>query len=189
MRKRGLLPAGFLLFLSADLLASVLSGIPGKASGQDLPIKSKFYALRIVNEKKVQNAKDSLGAPDGSSAEVLPGGQLVVLMEKKLYSFPFGLGFGEGSGFLDSGSVVGKGGADFKLEGWFAWQDTQGKQQCDWIPLGLSVSGFCLPLIDSLPPIDISAGTDMIRVTNLGTKSLFVDAVIGYVREADNRLT
>ena len=140
----------------------------------------KFYALQVVCEKEVQNAKDSLGAPDGSYAEILPGGQLVVLMENKLYPFP-SLGPPEGGGGLaDSGSVVGKGETDFVLEGWFPMQDTQGKQNYVWIALGLSASGFCVWL-------EGSTGVDMIRITNPGTKSLFVDAVIGLSKEAERR--
>jgi hypothetical protein len=79
--------------------------------------------------------------------------------------------------------VVGKGGADFSLEGWLPMQDMQGKQHYDRISLGLSVSGFCLPPIDSLCLFDISADMDIIRITNIGTKSLFVDALIGYGRD------
>jgi hypothetical protein len=179
----GLLPAGFLLFLSAGLLARAPSGFAGKAPRQDQPQGPKFYVLGVVCQKGVQNAKDSLGAPDGRYAEILPSGQFVVLMENKLYSFPGPARPGEGGAPADSGSVVGKGEADFSLEGWLPMQDTQGKQHCAWIPLGLSVSGFCLPLIDSLLPFEISGGTDMISITNPGTKSLFLDAVIGYRRD------
>src|SRR4030042_5868127 len=183
MRKRGLLPASCLRFLSAGILGPAPSGFAGKAPRQDQPQRLKFYALGVVCQKDVQNAKHSLSAPDGRCAEILPAGQLVALMENKLYSFP-GPGWpGEGGAPADSGSVVGKGGADFSLGGWLPTQDTQGTQQFDWIALGLSVSGFCLPLIDSLSPFDISAGTDMIRITNIGPKSLFVDAVIGYGKD------
>ena len=188
MRKRRFLPSGLLLFLAAGLLAPAPSGFAGKALGQDQPERPKFFALRVVCEKKVQNAKDSLGAPDGRYAEILPGEQLVVLMEKKLYPSPI-IGNPEfGAGLLDSGSIVGKGGADIGLEGWFPMQNTQGKQDYDWIPLELSTTGFFI----SPPPLPIyspegSAGVDMIRITNPGTKSLFVDAVIGYGREAESR--
>ena len=183
MRKRILAPASFFFFLSAILLAHSLGGFPGKVAELDQPKRLKFYALGVVCEKEVQNAKDSLGAPDGRCAEILPGGQLVVLMENKLYSFPVGSGIGEGVGFLDSGSVIGKGGADFSLEGWFEWQDGEGKEHHNWISLGLSATGFCLPLIGALSPFDFSASTDIIRITNRGAKSLFVDAVIGYDRD------
>jgi hypothetical protein len=146
------------------------------APGQDQPQRAKFYALGVVCVKNVQNAKDSLGAPDGRYAEILPGGQLIVLMENKLY--PFLIGNPEGGGAMaDSGSVVGKGGADIGLEGWSPWQDTQGKQHYDWMILEVSVTGFILPPISSF---EGSPGVDMIRITNPGTKSLFLDAVVGY---------
>jgi hypothetical protein len=181
MRNRRLLPASLLLFLSAGLLARAPSGFPGKAPGQDQPEKPKFYSRRVVCEKEVQNAKDSLGAPDGRYAEILPGGQLVVLMENELYSFQI----------LDSGSVVYKGEPDYGLEGFFQIQDTPDKQQNyawmiihgdPWTPGGFrfapAYSGylFCG-----------NTGVNMIRITNFGTKSLFVDAVIGYGIEAERR--
>ncbi len=181
MRKRRLLLSGLLLFLSAALLAHDPSGFPGKTQGQGQPERPKFYALRVVFEKNIQNAKASLGAPDSRNAEILPGGQLVVLMENKLYPFPSISGWSEGgAGLADSGSVVGKGEKDFGLEGWLPMKNTQGKQHYVWIPLGLSATGFCVWF-------EGSAGVDMIRMTNPGTKSLFVDAVIGYGREAERR--
>jgi hypothetical protein len=189
LRKKGLMTVAFLLFLSAGLLARAPGCLSGKMERPGQPERPKFYALRIVFEKEVQNAKDSLGAPDGRYAEILPGGQLIVLMENKLYLFPIVGGNLEGGGApADSGSVVGKGVADFSPEGWFPMQDTQGKQDYDWIPLGLSATGFFI----SPPPLPIyspegSAGVDMIRITNPGTKSLFVDAVIGYGMEAERR--
>lgn len=181
MRKRRLLLSSFLLFLSAALPAHNQSGFPGKTSGQGQPERPKFYALQVIFEKNVQNAKDSLGAPDGLNAEILPGGQLVVLMENKLYPLPRFINWLEdGAGLADSGSVVGQGEKDFSLEGWFPIQNMHGKQDYVWIPFGLSVSGFCVWL-------EGSAGVDMIRITNSGTKSLFVDAVIGYTKETERR--
>ena len=181
MRKRRLLLSGLLLFLSAALLAHDPSGFPGKTPGQDQPERPKFYALRVVFERNVLDAKDSLGSPDGHNAEILPSGQLVVLMENKLYPFPYIISWPEYSIVLaDSGSVVGKGGKDFGLEGWLPMKNTQGKQHFTWKPLGLSVTGFWFWL-------EGSEGVDMIRMTNSGTKSLFVDAVVGFSREAERR--
>jgi hypothetical protein len=181
MRKRRLMLSCFLLYLSATLLAHDPSGFSGKTPGQGKRDRPKFYALRVVFEKNVQNAKDSVGAPDGRNAEILPGGQLVVLMENKLYPFPSISGWPEGGARLaDSGSVVGKGEADFGLEGWLPMKNTQGKQHYVWISLGLSVTGFCIWL-------EGSAGVEMIRMTNPGTTSLFVDAVIGYGRKEERR--
>jgi hypothetical protein len=138
-----------------------------------------FYALQVVSEEKAQNATDSLGEPDGRSAEILPGGQLVVLMEKILSPSRV-IGYGENEGCTDSGSVVGKGG-DFGLEGRFTWHDAQGEEHHEWIRLGPTATGFCIPP----PPLEAyssedSSGVDMVRITNTGTEPLFVDAVIGY---------
>lgn len=181
MRKRRLLLSGFLFFLSAVILPHTSSCHPGKVLGQGLPERPQFYALQVVFENNVQNAKDSLGAPDGLNAEILPGGHLVVLMENKLYPFANISSWLEGgAGLADSGSVIGQGEKDFSLQGWFPIQNMQGKQDYLWIPLGLSVSGFCVWL-------EGSAGVDMIRITNFGNKSLFVDAVIGFGRKAEKR--
>jgi hypothetical protein len=182
VRKKGLLPASFLIFLSASLLARASSSFPGKALGQDQPQRPKFYAVQIVCEKEVQDVKDSLGAPDGRSAEILPGGQLVVLMQKT---------------FIDIGTLVFKGEMDYGLEGWFHVQDTQDERQdYAWIPFwsgrfilpGMWPGGFSFG--PGRPGLSLygGLGVDKIRITNAGTKSLFVDAVIGYGTEADNRL-
>jgi hypothetical protein len=181
MRKIGLLSTGILLFLSASILAPVPSAFPGKVPAQDLPQRLKFYALQVICGKNVQNARDSLGAPDGRYAEILPGGQLVLLLEGKLYPFPTP-GDEPGSGAVGlsvSGLIIGKGDADFRLEGLFAWQDIQDRQRSAWIPMGLWGGGFGLfphVVSDSFDP---KAGMDMIKISNVGTESLFVDAVIG----------
>jgi len=176
MRQRRLLLTGLLLFLSAGLTRHGLSGFPGKMLGQAKAERPKFYALRVVFEMNVHNPKDCLGAPDGCYAEIQPGGQLILFMENKLYPFPIIGGWQEGFAQPDSGSVVGKGEGNFSLEGWFPIQDKQEKQRYDWIPLGLSATGFSF-----WPTYDM--GVNMIRITNIGTKSLLVDAVIGYDRE------
>ena len=167
MRKRGLVTTGVLLFLSAGLLAHAPSAFAGRAPRQDQPERSKFYALQVVCEKEVQNSKDSLGVPDDSYAEILPGGQLVVLMEKT---------------FIDSGKVVCKGEADYGLEGFFHIQDTEDERQnYAWIIINRD------PLMPNrflfFPGTYIwfsGTGVDKIRISNAGNKSLFVDAIIGY---------
>jgi hypothetical protein len=172
MRKRGLLSAGLLLFLAGSLLAGTPSGFPGKARGQEQPQRLKFYALGVVCEKNVQNAQDSLGEPDGRYAEILPGGQLVVLMEKN---------------FIDSGTLVCQGDADYGLEGWFRIQDTQDERQnYTWMIIQRESCNRFLFFPESYIWWG-NTGVNMIRITNLGTKSLFVDAVIGYGMEAERR--
>lgn len=177
MRKRGFLPTGLFLFLWAGLLVRAPLGFPGEEPGQGQPERPKFYAQRVVSEKKVQNANDSLAAPDGRYAEILPGGELVLSMEKKIYPFTT----------LDSGTVVGQGEADYGLEGWLPIQDALGKRGYGWIPLavGESPGGFRFSPVE---PYAGSPGLDMIRIINGGTKSLFVDAVIGYAVRAERRL-
>ncbi|MDH4273286.1 MAG: hypothetical protein OEW18_15035, partial [Candidatus Aminicenantes bacterium] len=56
--KSGLLSAGILLFLLAGILALAPSAIPGKVPAQDLPQRLKFYALQVVSENDIKNAKD-----------------------------------------------------------------------------------------------------------------------------------
>ena len=165
-----------LLFLSASILAHAPSGFLGKVPGQDQPERPKFYALRIVFEKEVQNAKDSLGAPDGRYAEILPGGQLVVLMEKN---------------FIDSGTVVCKGEEDYGLEAWVQMQDTQDEQQnYAWMIIQREPSNRFI--FFAADPISGMGGywgmaVNTVRITNPGSKSLFVDAVIGYGLNAEVR--
>ncbi len=166
-----------MLFLSMGSLVRAKGCLSGKMENPDQSERQKFFAVRVVSEKNVLNAKNSLGAPDGGYAEILLGGQLVVIMAKELNFSPIN----PDGGALDSGSIDGKGGAEIDLEGWFPMRDTQGKQYYEWMPLAISGTGF---LIFSSPELTDSSegrsGVDMIRITNHGTKSLFVDAVIGY---------
>ncbi len=166
-----------MFFLSMGSLVRAKGCLSGKMENPDQSERPKFFAVRVVSEKSALNAKNSLGAPDAGYTEILPGGQLVVIMEKELYFSPIN----PDGGAIDSGSIDGKGGAEIDLEGWFPMRDAQGKQYYDWMPLGLSGTGF---LISSSPELTNSSegrsGVDMIRITNHGAYSLFVDAVIGY---------
>lgn len=175
MRKRRLLLAGFLLFLSVGLLASDPGVFLGKTHDQEEQERPKFYALRVVSEKNVQNAKDSLGAPDGRYAEILPGGQLVLLMEKN---------------FVDIGTLVCKGEEDYVLEGRAHMQDTHVEQQdYAWMIINRDLSDR-FDFITGRPMRGSSSwgiAVNMVRITNFGTKSLFVDAVIGYGLEAERK--
>jgi hypothetical protein len=173
MRKRRLLPAEFLLFLSVVLLASAPNGFFGKTQDQGQKKRPKFYALRVVSEKNVQNVKDSVGAPDGRFAEILPGGQLVLLMEKRFY---------------DTGTLVCKGDEHYGLEGLVHMQDTGVEQQdYAWMIINRGPSNR-FDFVLSGPEPGLLGGfwgmtVDTIRITNTGTASLFVDAVTGYAIE------
>lgn len=85
MIKRLLPLASLVLFVALGSFVSAQNGLSIQNSGHQE--QQKFYALRVVSEKDVLSANDSLGAPDTRYAEILPGGQLVLLMEKKLYVF------------------------------------------------------------------------------------------------------
>jgi hypothetical protein len=173
LRTKGLLTASLLLFLSTGLLASAPNVFSGKTWGQ--PERSKFFALRVVSEKNVVNAKDSLGAPDGRSAEILPGGQLVLFMERN---------------FIDIGTLVCKGEEDYGLEGRVHVQNTQVEHQdYAWMIIHRDPSnGFDFITVDAggnFCPGSWGMTVNMIRITNIGTKSLFMDAVIGYALQAE----
>jgi hypothetical protein len=176
-RKRGLRLTGLPLFLASGLLASAPSGFPTNASRQDQPQRPKFYAMTVVSERDVLNAKDCVGAPDGRFAEILPGGQLVVRTEKT---------------FIDIGTLVFKGEMDYGLEALYHVQDTgEERQDYAWIifwngkyiPPGMWPGGFSFGVGPPGFSLYGGLGVEKIRITNAGTKSLFVDAVIGYGME------
>jgi len=181
LRKSGLLTVGFLLFLLAGLPVRAPGCLSGKMERPGQPKRPKFYAIRVVSEKDVIHARNSLGAPDGRDTEILPGGKLVVILEKKLFPFLITGSLESGPGLPDSGSIVGKGGEYIRLEGCLEREDAHIKSGCKWIVLGISTTGFYYfppPLPDDVPIA--STYIDMIRISNPGTESLFVDAVIGY---------
>jgi hypothetical protein len=174
MRINGALLPRVLLFAFLVSLVGAPDGLSGKGQDQNQPERPRFYALRVVSEKGVLNAKDALGAPDGRYAEILPGGQLVLLMEKKLEVFPVG-DQNYGIGLAYSGAIVAKGETPALLEGWILIRNARGDQSNAWIPIGASSArnydyGAWLKGIEH---------TDKIRITNTGTESLFVDAIIG----------
>ena len=181
MRKGGLLIIGILILLSAALTGRVRGSCSEKMESLGQTERPRFYAVRVLSEKDVINARNSLGVPDGHETEILPGGKLVIILDKKLYPLPPATGSLESAGLPDSGSIIGKGGEDIRLEGCLEREDAQIKSDCGWILLGISTTGFYY-FPPPLPPDIPVASTyiDMIRISNPGTESLFVDAVIGY---------
>jgi hypothetical protein len=161
------------LIIAFVISARQSTGSSRETAGQDQPPKSSINAFAVVCENDVQNAKDSLGPPDDRSAEILPGGQLVLLLEDKLYPFVAG----KEGGLAVSGQIIGKDGEDVRLEGLFAWLDRQGKKHLAWVPMGIwdGLSIFP-PLLESF---DSKAGMEMIKIANVGAESIFVDAVVG----------
>jgi hypothetical protein len=174
MKIRELITVGVFLGLSGGIIIGARPSC--YRHDQEEHERPKFYALRVVSEKDVQNAKDSLSAPDGRYAEILPGGQLVLLMEKN---------------FADSGTAVCKGEEDYGLEAWIHVQDTQVEQQdYIWAIIQREPSNrFNFMAFDPNSGMGGSWGmsVNMIKITNFGTKSLFLDAIIGYGLEAERK--
>ncbi len=182
MQKRELSPAGFFLFLFVSLLTGVPDDISGKALRPAQPDRQKFFAVQILTGKNVLRTRDALGTPDERYAEIPPGEQLTVLMAQK---------------FIDFGTIISKGEMDYSLEGLFQMQDTgDPRQDYAWmlfwsggrgIP-GMWPGGF--NLVGGWVGRSVYGGVpvDTIRITNVGTNSLFVDAVIGYGRETDKSM-
>jgi hypothetical protein len=174
MRINGALLPSFLLFAFQVSLLGDPDGLSGKGQDQNQPERPKFYALRVVSEEGVLNAKDALGAPDGRYAEILPGGQLVLLMERELEVFPVG-DQDYGIGLAYSGAIVAKGETPALLEGWIPIRNARGDESYAWIPIGASSARY----YDYGAWLKGIERTEKIRITNTGTEPLFVDAIIG----------
>jgi len=144
---------------------------PGPAYPQEKAERPTYYAKNVVFENQVGNAAEALGKPDGRYAEIKPGGTLILFLEAKIYP----------SGILDDGMVVCKEEGNYGLAGWLPTEVTDQGPQYAWVLLvrGRSPSSFRLT---TLVPGEGSAGIDMIRITNDDSKSIFVDALVGYGR-------
>ena len=179
MKKRGICPVIILLVLTAGAFAVASAGAsaPGPGRGQEQAERPKLYARRVVFEQNVKNSGDALGEPDGRYAEIAPGGQLVLLLEDRIYP----------SATFDGGLVVVKEESHYGMEGWFLVGGTPEDPQFAWMPLvrGQSPESFRVAVREA---IEGSAGLNMIRISNAGTRPLLLDAVVGYGRkEADGR--
>jgi hypothetical protein len=162
------------VFLSFGLSCGVITGArallgPG---GQVVEGRPELYALRIVSENDVDDAKDALGAPDKRYARFPPGGQLVLLMQKD---------------FIDSGRVVCTGEPDYGLEGWVRVQDTKDERQnYAWIIIQRESCDRFVFFPEAYLPFG-GTGINTIRITNVGENPLLVDALIGYGAVAERK--
>lgn len=177
MKKRAIFPAIILLVLTAGAVAAARSRAPSPPPGraQEQGERLKIYVRSIVSQENVKNPGNVLGEPDGHFAEIAPGGQMTLLMERPILP---SLGF-------DDGFVVIKEESEYGLEGWFLVGGTLEDPQFAWMPLtpGESARGFRLTYqsMDRTPAG--SPGVKMIRIRNNGTKPLLLDAVVGYGRK------
>lgn len=170
MMKRTYFWTFILVVLSGGIVAAraPLSAMRPGPGQEDRP---KFYATRVITEQGVVNARDALGKPDSRYAEIAPGGQMVVLMENRIYP----------STTFDDGIVFVKQEADYGLEGWFPESGSKKDPGFAWMPLirGQSSGGFRVAYVDALAG---NAGVNMIRISNNDTKPILIDAVAGYGR-------
>jgi len=160
-----------LLVLSGVIIAAGRAGVSVMSPGRGQEERPKFYVARVISEQNVKNGPEVVGEPDGRCAEIAPGGQMVLLMENRIYP----------STTYDDGLVVCKGDANYGLEGWFPVSGSQNDTQFAWMPLvrGQSPGGFRVSLIN---PIEGFAGVNKIRIANNDTKPMLLDAVAGHGR-------
>lgn len=161
--------AGLVLVIAAGLLF-----LEPAAPGAQEPRKDKdeFYAREVLDKLEVVSPENALGGPDGRFAEIRPGGELTVRMESRIYF----------SDSADDGSVVTKDEARFGLAGLFRMSE-EGQEA--WQPLhpGRGPGGFKFgPMM-----FPVTQSTDTIRIVNDDMKPVYLDAVIGYRKEAGGR--
>ncbi|MGA2533736.1 MAG: hypothetical protein ABSG19_11960 [Candidatus Aminicenantales bacterium] len=171
MKKRIFFRTFILMVLSGGIIAAGRARVSVMSPGRAQEERPKFYATRVISEQGVVNSREALGEPDGRYAEIAPGGQMVLLMESKIYP----------STTFDDGIVFVKEQADYGLEGWFPESGSKKDPGFAWMPLikGQSSGGFRVAYVDALAG---NAGVNMIRISNNDTKPILVDAVAGYGR-------
>ncbi|MGZ7066312.1 MAG: hypothetical protein ACXVI6_08155 [Candidatus Aminicenantales bacterium] len=169
-RIHALLMAALVIF-SGVIIAAGRASVSVTRPGRVQEDRPKFYATQVILEQGVVNAREALGEPDGRYAEIAPGGQVVLLMENRIYP----------STTFDDGIVFVKEQADYGLEGWFPESGSKKDPGFAWMPLirGQSSGGFRVAHVDALAG---NAGVNMIRISNNDTKPILVDALAGYGR-------
>ncbi len=143
----------------------LLAALGTSRAGVDL---SRFYAKRVIDQINVNGPENALGEPDGRFAEIKPGGEMTVDMEKALFSL-------DGS---DDGQVVTRGNETYGLAGLFVMNE---EGQAAWQPLapGADHGGFNLSPMRSV----VGQTTRTIRIVNDDAHSVYLDAVIGFGAE------
>lgn len=162
---------------SASLVLVVAAGLlllePAAPAAQE-PRKdqAEFYARQVLDKVEVVSPESALGEPDGRFAEIRPGGELTVRMESRIYY----------SDSADDGSVVTKGGASYGLAGLFRMSE-EGEEAWQALHPGRGPGGFKFgPMM-----FPVTQSTDTIRIVNDDTKPVYVDAVVGYRKDAGGR--
>jgi len=161
--------AGLGLLIAAGLLLLE----PAAPAAQELrKDKDEFYAREVLDKIEVVSPESALGGPDGRFAEIRPGGEMTVRMESRIYY----------SDSADDGSIVTKGGASYGLAGLFRMTE-EGEEAWQALHPGRGPGGFKFgPMM-----FPVTQSTDTIRIVNDDTRSVYVDAVIGYRKDAGGR--
>jgi len=167
MKRTAFLSAvGLCLACAAGVLA-LSSGPQGSERSQER--RPEFYAEQVLDQINVADPGNVLGEPDGGCAEIKPGGRMTVLMDSRIFY----------SDASDDGAVVLKGDGKYGLAGLFRMTE---EGESAWLPLlpGGTPGGFKFG--PSMFPV--AQSTDTIRIVNDDTRSVYVDAVIGYGKDA-----
>jgi hypothetical protein len=161
-RNAVLAAAGLCLFGAAGLLASRSTAPPGGMPQDDRP---GFYGKQVLDHINVVDPASALGEADGRYAEIRPGGEITILMADRIYY----------SDASDDGAVVTKGDGRCGLAGLFRMNE-EGQSAWQPLPPGRTPGGFKI----GTSMFNIVQSTDTLKIANDDTRSVFVDAVIGY---------
>jgi hypothetical protein len=157
--------AGLGLIGAAILLASRTSPAAGQDAQAERP---RVYGAKILDHVNVVDPENALGEPDGRLAEIRPGGEITILMAERIYY----------SDASDDGTVVTKGSGQYGVAGLFQMTE-EGSPA--WQPLspGRTPGGFKF----GTSMFSVVQSTDTLKIANDDTRSVFVDAVIGYGKD------
>lgn len=127
--------------------------------------RPRFYAVKVSDDVGVVDPRNALGEPDGRWAEIRPGGELTVVMAERIYY----------SDASDDGAVVVKGDGRYGVAGLFRMTE---EGEPAWQPLvqGRTPGGFKF----GTSMFSVVQSTETIKIANDDTRSVFVDAVVGY---------
>jgi len=150
------------------LLAAAPTSPQATAHPATEPPRPEFYADEVLDDADVGDPENALDAPDGFFAEIRPGGELIVRMSEIIRY----------SDVADDGRVVTNGSARYGLAGLFEMTE-EGEPAWQTLLPGGTPGGF------KLGPgrFDVTQSTDTLRIVNDDTRSVFVDAVIGFRTE------
>jgi hypothetical protein len=153
-------------FIAGGLGLAAAAGLLMAAASQDE--RPRFYARRVSDHVNVVDPQNALGEPDGRFAEVRPGGELTVVMSETIYY----------SDASDDGAVVVKGSGSYGIAGLFRMNE---EGQSAWQPLapGRTPGGFKF----GTSMFNVVQSTDTIKIANDDSRSLFVDAFVGYRKD------